>query len=51
MSTAVQVITHGAAWRPAQRAYFWVPMTTFVLFTLFPFYWMLVTSLKPNNEL
>ncbi len=30
---------------------FWVPMTLFVVLTLFPFYWMLVASLKPNNEL
>lgn len=29
----------------------WVPLGAFMLFTLFPFYWMAVTSLKPNSEL
>ena len=37
---------------PLKRAFtFWLPMTLFVVLTLFPFYWMLVASLKPNNEL
>src|SRR5215213_5484029 len=30
---------------------FWVPLLVFVIITLFPFYWMLIASLKPNNEL
>ncbi len=30
---------------------FWLPLGVFVVVTLFPFYWMLVTSLKPNLEL
>lgn len=30
---------------------FWVPLLVFIIITLFPFYWMLVASLKPNNEL
>jgi multiple sugar transport system permease protein len=30
---------------------FWVPLLVFVVLTLFPFYWMLVASLKPNSEL
>jgi multiple sugar transport system permease protein len=29
----------------------YVPLGLFVVVTLFPFYWMLVTSLKPNQEL
>jgi len=29
----------------------WIPLGAFMLFTLFPFYWMAVTSIKPNSEL
>jgi multiple sugar transport system permease protein len=29
----------------------WLPLGVFLLFALFPFYWMLVISLKPNAEL
>src|SRR3954449_12535011 len=29
----------------------WLPLGFFMIFTLFPFYWMAVTSLKPNQEL
>ncbi|MBN8909000.1 MAG: carbohydrate ABC transporter permease, partial [Rhodospirillales bacterium] len=29
----------------------WLPLGAFMIFTLFPFYWMAVTSLKPNSEL
>jgi multiple sugar transport system permease protein len=29
----------------------WLPLGFFLLLTLFPFYWMAITSLKPNNEL
>jgi multiple sugar transport system permease protein len=29
----------------------WLPMGAYMIFTLFPFYWMAVTSLKPNGEL
>ena len=29
----------------------YVPLAAFVVVTLFPFYWMLITSLKPNQEL
>ncbi|MBS0643570.1 MAG: carbohydrate ABC transporter permease [Proteobacteria bacterium] len=29
----------------------WVPLALFMIFTLFPFYWMVITSLKPNAEL
>jgi multiple sugar transport system permease protein len=31
--------------------YFYVPLAGFVLFTLFPFYWMAVTALRPDGEL
>ena len=37
---------------PLKRLFtFWLPLAMFVVITLFPFYWMLVASLKPNNEL
>lgn len=29
----------------------WLPLGFFLVFTLFPFYWMVITSLKPNAEL
>jgi multiple sugar transport system permease protein len=29
----------------------WFPLGLYMIFTLFPFYWMAVTSLKPNSEL
>ena len=29
----------------------WIPLGAFMIFTLFPFYWMAVTSIKPNSEL
>jgi multiple sugar transport system permease protein len=29
----------------------WLPLGGFMVFTLFPFYWMAITSLKPNSEL
>jgi multiple sugar transport system permease protein len=31
--------------------YFYLPITVFILFTLFPFYWMAVTALRPDHEL
>ena len=31
--------------------YFYIPLALFILFTLFPFYWMAVTSLRPDGEL
>ena len=30
---------------------FYLPMAVFMLFTLFPFYWMAVTALRPDHEL
>jgi multiple sugar transport system permease protein len=29
----------------------WLPLGAYMIFTLFPFYWMAITSLKPNSEL
>jgi multiple sugar transport system permease protein len=29
----------------------WLPLATFAVFLLFPFYWMVLTSIKPNDEL
>jgi len=31
--------------------YFYMPMAAFIVFTLFPFYWMAVTALRPDAEL
>ena len=31
--------------------YFYIPLSVFILFTLFPFYWMAVTALRPDPEL
>ena len=28
-----------------------IPLAIFVFVLLFPFYWMVITSVKPNNEL
>jgi multiple sugar transport system permease protein len=39
----------GAKWR--RWIYFYIPLTAFILWLLFPFYWMLVTSVRPDREL
>src|SRR5690348_14508664 len=39
----------GAKWR--RWVYFYVPLGLFVFWLLFPFYWMLVTSVRPDREL
>src|SRR6185437_1351874 len=37
---------------PVERAVrLWLPVGFFLLLALFPFYWMAITSLKPNAEL
>ena len=28
----------------------WLPLGFFLIFALFPFYWMAITSLKPNRS-
>jgi multiple sugar transport system permease protein len=43
-------MVQGRGWlRPLLQL--WLPLGCYVVFTLFPFYWMAVTSLKPNAEL
>src|SRR5262244_3025048 len=37
--------------RIARLLRMWVPLGFFLVLALFPFYWMAVTSLKPNAEL
>ena len=38
--------------RPWKRwVYFYIPLTLFVLGTLFPFYWMFITAIRPDEEL
>ncbi len=39
----------GAKWR--RWVFFYIPLAVFVLWLLFPFYWMLVTSVRPDREL
>ena len=58
MSTVVQAQTaprHGVgvdASRGLRRVLtFWIPLILFIVITLFPFYWMLLASLKANSEL
>jgi multiple sugar transport system permease protein len=43
------VIIEGAKWK--KWLWFYLPMAMFILGLLFPFYWMLVTTLKPDGEL
>ncbi len=39
----------GAKWR--RWVYFRIPLGFFVLWLLFPFYWMLITTVRPDGEL
>ena len=39
----------GAPWR--RWVFFYIPMTLFVFVLLFPFYWMLITTFRPDGEL
>jgi multiple sugar transport system permease protein len=39
----------GRKWK--KWLYFYVPMALFLLFTLFPFYWMAITAFRPDEEL
>src|SRR5215469_16028460 len=39
----------GALWR--RWVFFYVPLTAFVIGLLFPFYWMVITTVRPDNEL
>jgi multiple sugar transport system permease protein len=42
-------MVEGARWR--KWLYFYIPLTVFVIVTLFPFYWMLITAFRPDGEL
>jgi multiple sugar transport system permease protein len=42
-------VIEGARWK--KWLWFYLPMGLFILALLFPFYWMLVTTLKPDGEL
>lgn len=42
-------MTEGPAWR--KWVFFNLPLTGFVFLLLFPFYWMVVTSVRPDAEL
>ncbi|MEK7877028.1 MAG: hypothetical protein AAB325_12650, partial [Pseudomonadota bacterium] len=39
----------GARWK--KWLWFYLPMGMFILALLFPFYWMLVTTVRPDSEL
>ena len=38
-------------WAYIQRALFWLLIIAIILYTIFPFYWAIVTSLTPNSRL
>ena len=42
-------MVEGRLWR--KWVFFYVPLTVFIVGTLFPFYWMLITSFRPDVEL
>ncbi len=42
-------MVEGSKWR--RWAYFYIPLGVFIFWLLFPFYWMLVTSVRPDREL
>ncbi len=42
-------MVEGARWK--KWLYFYIPLTAFVVGTLFPFYWMLITAFRPDAEL
>jgi multiple sugar transport system permease protein len=44
------MIVERRGWR-VRSVRLWLPLGLFMIFTLFPFYWMAVTSIKPNSEL
>ena len=39
----------GARWK--RWVYFYIPMWLFIIVLLFPFYWMIITSVRPDGEL
>src|SRR3970040_2435787 len=34
-----------------KRVFFYIPLHPFIIGTLFPFYWMLITAIRPDAEL
>ena len=42
-------MVEGARWK--KWFYFYIPLALFVVGTLFPFYWMLITAFRPDAEL
>ena len=41
----------GVGFRARRMVMIYLPLSCFVLILLFPFYWMAITSFKPNAEL
>ena len=39
----------GAIWR--RWVFFYAPLTSFIVLLLFPFYWMVITTIRPDGEL
>jgi len=39
----------GAKWR--RWVYFYIPLAGFLIWLLFPFYWMMITTVRPDGEL
>jgi multiple sugar transport system permease protein len=39
----------GAVWR--KWVFFYLPLTLFIVWLLFPFYWMVITTVRPDSEL
>lgn len=43
--------TRRKPWAYVQRGLFWLLIIVIILYTIFPFYWAIVTSLTPNSRL
>src|SRR6516225_6515359 len=42
-------MVEGALWR--RWIFFYIPLTALVVSLLFPFYWMIITTIRPDSEL
>ena len=54
MSTTADDDSQGMSYLDTVRSRWvtvYIPLAIFVFVLLFPFYWMVITSVKPNNEL
>ena len=54
MSTTIEDDSQGMSYLDTVRSRWvtvYIPLAIFVFVLLFPFYWMVITSVKPNNEL